>query len=73
MLRNYLTIALRTLRRNPGTTAINLPGLAVGMAACLVMGLYVRHELSYDDFHRGRVGDMSETHEPAARGEPGGA
>ena len=51
MLRNYLTIALRTLRRNLGYTAINLTGLAVGMAACLVMGLYVRHELSYDDFH----------------------
>lgn len=51
MLRNYLTIALRSLRRNLGTTAINLIGLSVGMAACLLMGLYVRFELSYDDFH----------------------
>ena len=51
MIRNYLTIALRTLRRNAGYTAINLVGLAVGLAACIVIGLYVRHELSYDDFH----------------------
>ena len=51
MLRNYLTIALRTLRRNAGYTAINLIGLAVGLAACLLIGLYVRHELSYDTFH----------------------
>ena len=51
MLRNYLTIALRTLRRNFGYTAINLIGLAVGLAACILIGLYVRHELSYDDFH----------------------
>jgi len=51
MLRNYLTIALRNLRRNLGYTVINLVGLAVGLAACLLIGLYVRHELSYDDFH----------------------
>jgi putative ABC transport system permease protein len=51
MLRNYLTIAFRTLRRNLGYTVINLTGLAVGMAACLLIGLYVRFELSYDTFH----------------------
>ncbi len=51
MLRNYLTIALRNLRRQKGYTAINVLGLAVGMAACLLIGLYVEDELSYDDFH----------------------
>ena len=51
MLSNYLTIALRNLRRNLGYTAINLVGLAVGLAACLLIGLYVRHELSYDNFY----------------------
>lgn len=51
MLKSYLTIALRNLRRNGGYTAINLIGLAVGLAACLLIGLYVHHELSYDDFH----------------------
>ncbi len=51
MFRSYLTIAVRTLRRNLGYTVINLIGLAVGMAACLLIGLYVRFELSYDTFH----------------------
>jgi putative ABC transport system permease protein len=51
MLRNYLTIALRGLRRRPGYAALNLIGLAVGMACCLLIGLYVQNELSYDRFH----------------------
>jgi putative ABC transport system permease protein len=51
MLRNYLTIALRTIRRRAGYTTINVFGLAVGMAACLLIGLYVGDELSYDTFH----------------------
>lgn len=51
MLRNYLTIALRTLRRNAGSTLINVVGLAVAMATCLLIWLYVQEELSYDDFH----------------------
>ena len=51
MVRNYLTIALRNLRRHKVYTAINVLGLAVGMAACLLIGLYVEDELSYDDFH----------------------
>ncbi|NBB85928.1 MAG: FtsX-like permease family protein [Bacteroidetes bacterium] len=64
MLRNYLTIAARTLRRNAGYTAINVFGLAVGMAACLLIGLYVGHELSYDDFHAkaDRIYVMGEDH-----------
>jgi len=51
MLRNYLTIAYRTLRRQLGYTCINVSGLALGMAACLLIGLYVRDELSHDAFH----------------------
>ena len=51
MLRNYLTIALRNLKRQPGYTAINVVGLAVGMVACLLIGLYVDDEFSYDTFH----------------------
>ena len=51
MLRNYLTTALRTLRRRPGFTALNIAGLALGLACCLSIGLYVRHELSYDQHH----------------------
>lgn len=51
MLRNYLTIALRTLRKHKGHTLINSVGLALGLAVCLLIALYVRHEVSYDDFH----------------------
>jgi putative ABC transport system permease protein len=51
MLSHYLTTALRSLRRQPGYAAVNVLGLAVGMAACLVIAVYVRHELSHDRFH----------------------
>lgn len=49
MLHNDLKSALRSLRRHVGYTAINAVGLAVGIAVCLLITLYVRHELSYDD------------------------
>ena len=51
MLTNYLKIALRTLRKKPFYTGINILGLAIGMAACLLISLYVLDELSYDRFH----------------------
>lgn len=51
MLRNYLIIALRRLRRKPGMALINVGGLAIGLAACILIGLYVQNELSYDSFH----------------------
>lgn len=49
MLKNYLTIAFRNLRRHPGFTAINVVGLAGGLAVCSLIALYVQHEWSYDD------------------------
>jgi putative ABC transport system permease protein len=52
MLRNYITTALRNFRRNRTTSLINLLGLALGLATCLVAALYIRHELSADKFHR---------------------
>ena len=51
MLRSYLTVALRRMRRHLGYTTINVVGLAVGLAVCACIGLYVADELSYDDFH----------------------
>ena len=51
MLKNYLLIALRTLRRQKGYAALNVVGLAVGVACCLFLLLFVRDELSYDRFH----------------------
>jgi len=51
MLRNYLKIAGRTIRRNKGYSLIHIIGLTIGIATCIIVGLYVRHELSYDRFH----------------------
>ena len=51
MLRNYLTIAVRTLWKHRGHAVINIVGLALGLAVCLLIALYVRHEWSYDAFH----------------------
>lgn len=51
MIRNYLKIALRHLQKNRLYTVINLAGLAIGICGCLLIGLYIWHELSYDRFH----------------------
>jgi len=53
MLKNYIKNALRNLQRSPGYSFINIGGLATGMAVCLMIGLFVRSELSYDRFHLG--------------------
>lgn len=51
MLKNYLKIATRNLIKHRGYTFINVSGLALGMACCLLIVLYVSHELSYDRYH----------------------
>jgi len=51
MLKNYLKIALRHLRKHKGYTFINVSGLAIGMACCMLIFMLVRHEWSYDAFH----------------------
>lgn len=51
MYRNYFVIAWRTFLKSKGYSFINITGLAVGLSACLLIGLYVKHELSYDRFH----------------------
>jgi putative ABC transport system permease protein len=52
MWKNHLTVALRHLRRRKGYAALNVAGLATGLACCALIGLYVREELAYDDWHR---------------------
>src|SRR6185503_5852997 len=51
MIKNYLKIAFRNLWRHKVFSFINVMGLTVGMTACLLIFLYVRFELSYDNFH----------------------
>lgn len=51
MLRNYLKIALRNLSKHKVHSLINLLGLATAVACCLLIGLFVQQEFSYDRFH----------------------
>lgn len=51
MIANYLKIALRNLNRHKGYTIISVSGLALGLACCLTLLLYIQHELSYDTYH----------------------
>ena len=51
LFRNYLTVAVRALFRHPGYSLINILGLSVGIVVCMLVGLYVRLEFSFDDFH----------------------
>jgi len=51
MVKNDMKMALRTIKKNKGYTFINMTGLAVGIASCLLILLFVQHELSYDRFH----------------------
>jgi putative ABC transport system permease protein len=51
MFRNYLTTGFRNIRKHRGYTLINVLGLALGLAACLLVVLYARDELSYDRYN----------------------
>lgn len=51
MLKSYLKSTLRSLWREGGYTALNVAGLAVALAVCVLMGLYIRFQTSFDQFH----------------------
>jgi putative ABC transport system permease protein len=51
MLRNYIKITLRNIRRQKIFSLINISGLATAIACCAIVLLYVTHELSFDNFH----------------------
>ena len=52
MIKNYIKIAWRNLLKNKGYSAINIGGLAVGMAVAMLIGLWVFNELSYNKYHK---------------------
>ena len=52
MLSNYFKIAFRNLLKHKIFSAINIVGLGIGMAVCMLILLYVSHELSFDRFHQ---------------------
>lgn len=49
---SYVRIALRKIRRQKGYSAVNIAGLAVGLACCLLITLWISAELDYDRFHQ---------------------
>ncbi|RYF84288.1 MAG: ABC transporter permease, partial [Chitinophagaceae bacterium] len=51
MFRNYLTIAWRNLMKNKIFSFINIFGLSVGLACCILITLYISHETGYDKHH----------------------
>lgn len=51
MFRSYLIATIRTLLKNRGLTAINILGLAIGMASVILIILYIQYEFSYDRHH----------------------
>jgi putative ABC transport system permease protein len=59
MWRNYWTVAIRALAKNRTYSVINIAGLAIGMAACIMILLYIRYEQSYDSW----LPDVANTYE----------
>ena len=51
MFKNYLSAAFRNLRKYTLHTALNLGGLSIGLACCLLIALYIREESRYDRYH----------------------
>jgi len=52
MLKNYIKIALVNLKKHKAFSFINIFGLAIGIACCILITTYVFHELSYDKYHK---------------------
>ena len=52
MFKNHITVAIRTLLRHKVYSFVNISGLAVGIACCMLIMLFVQDELSYDQFHK---------------------
>src|ERR1700744_391668 len=60
MIRNYLKIAWRNIWKNKVFSAINIIGLSVGLAACIVIMLFVSYEKSFDNFHTKNIYRLNE-------------
>src|SRR5262245_43690608 len=52
MFKNYLKTAFRNLSKNKLYSGINIIGLTAGLTACLLIGVFITHELSYDKFNK---------------------
>jgi putative ABC transport system permease protein len=52
MIKNYFKIAWRNLLKHKSFSLINIFGLAIGIAACLIIFIYIRHELTFDQYNK---------------------
>src|SRR4051794_24985955 len=52
MFKNYFKIAFRHLQKNKLYAFVNILGLAIGLTSCILIGIYIWQELSYDRFHK---------------------
>ena len=75
MIKNYLKVALRSMKKYKAYSFINIIGLAIGMACCILILLWIQDELSYDAFHENyhqlcrttpRFSDRASYHNPYA-------
>ena len=69
MIRNYFKVAIRNLFKNSFYSFINIFGLSIGITSCLLILLYVNHEMSYDKFHK----DHDRIYRVTAEAKLGGA
>ena len=60
MIKNYIKIAWRNIWKNKVFSAINIVGLSVGMAACIVIMLFVFYEKSFDNMHTKNIYRLNE-------------
>ncbi|MGJ1404385.1 ABC transporter permease [Sphingobacterium siyangense] len=51
MLKNYIKIAWRNLWKSKGYSAINIIGLSIGLAAVLIIGIWIKNQLQFDNFY----------------------
>ncbi|MFY0654905.1 MAG: ABC transporter permease [Cyclobacteriaceae bacterium] len=51
MFKNYFKVAIRTLKKHKAFSIINISGLSIGLACCMLIAIYIKDELSYDRFH----------------------
>jgi len=68
MIRNYIKVAWRNLWKNKVFSAINIIGLAVGMAACIVIMLFVHYEKSFDNFQPDHIYRLNEVQTIGSQG-----
>jgi len=52
VIKNYFKMLLRNIKKQPGFSLINISGLAIGMACCILILLFIQDELSYDNYHQ---------------------